>query len=162
MLWREIDNWHQHLSDLLQSYVPENATQRLAWIEPTIRHLETETRWAASAAVALEWVIPLAEEALLQKEISAWVGANDEFALACLALLWSKGVRVPGEIAVTGFDNTSEAYRHDLTSYSLNAEDAVRAMVRHVISPMHDGIRSHALVVPVHGRMVCRASTAGG
>ncbi len=45
---------------------------------------------------------PLVDEALADRDTTAWVAANDSAALACLELLEERGRRVPDRVSVVG------------------------------------------------------------
>jgi DNA-binding LacI/PurR family transcriptional regulator len=75
---------------------------------------------------------PLLERALHSKEITAWVAASDSVALLCLDFLRSRKVRVPEGISVVGFDDSSDAFANDLTSYNFDCPTAVAAMLGHI------------------------------
>jgi DNA-binding GntR family transcriptional regulator len=93
---------------------------------------------------------------------TAVVGANDALALACLGVFWSEGIRVPGEVSVVGFDDTPEAARSGLTSYTFDSLSAAQAMVNFVLEPLRGPYpsRSRRRVVETRGRISIRLSTA--
>jgi DNA-binding LacI/PurR family transcriptional regulator/DNA-binding transcriptional regulator YhcF (GntR family) len=66
---------------------------------------------------------PLFEEARAFPSATAWVAANDETAVEALKYLQSRGVRVPKELSVTGFDDSEQAFDHGLTSYNFNVDE---------------------------------------
>jgi DNA-binding LacI/PurR family transcriptional regulator len=79
-------------------------------------------------------------EALMEKlpmdgSITAIVGANDNVALAVMRWLHRRGVSVPEQISVVGFDDTIEAYSQQLTSYNFNTQTTLRRAIDYVISP---------------------------
>ena len=71
----------------------------------------------------------LLQPLLERRDISAWIAANDQVAVECLAFLHRSGVRVPGDISVAGFDDTLEARLRGLTSYSFNPRATAAALV---------------------------------
>lgn len=87
---------------------------------------------------------------------TALVCANDSAALAALDILRARGVSVPEEISVVGFDDTLEAHQVRLTSYNFGALQAARALVNHVLSPRTRRQRQER--VEVDGFVVKRAS----
>ena len=62
-----------------------------------------------------------------------WVAASDWVALGCMDWLRAKGKRVPGDIALAGFDDSREALRQGLTSVRFDAQMMARAMVRQLL-----------------------------
>jgi DNA-binding LacI/PurR family transcriptional regulator len=79
-------------------------------------------------------LVPILEQALKDRSITAWVAVSDGFALDCLDFLRDRGVGVPGDLSVIGFDDSHEAFRHGLTSYNFNGPALMHAMVAHVLS----------------------------
>ncbi|MBD3216615.1 MAG: hypothetical protein GF311_28630 [Candidatus Lokiarchaeota archaeon] len=95
--------------------------------------LYTIPRKSLARALVRKQVDRLFEKALQQPEITAWVAANDEVALWALDLLAEKGVRVPKEISVMGFDDRTEALQERLTSYNFNFRAIIPAMIDFVL-----------------------------
>jgi len=75
---------------------------------------------------------PALEDAL-SEGVTAFVAFDDTLAALCLRHLRSTGVAVPGTVSVVGFDDSPVALANDLTSYSLNAETAIRMAVGHLL-----------------------------
>lgn len=65
----------------------------------------------------------------LEAPPSAIVCANDIIAIGCMKYLLNTGIRIPGEVAVSGFDNISLAsmYEPALTTAAIPVEDICRA-----------------------------------
>ena len=97
-------------------------------------------------------------QAALDSDSTLWVAASDMVALACLGWLAARGVRVPGDIALAGFDDSREALRHGLTSVRFDAPAMARAMVRQVLSPNPGRHRT----IHYEGTVVLRPSTPLG
>ncbi|MBD3240026.1 MAG: GntR family transcriptional regulator [Chitinivibrionales bacterium] len=77
---------------------------------------------------------PSLERALRLEGCSVWVCENDRLALASLHFLENRNVRIPAQLSVIGFDNSTEASIHGLSSYSFNDEAYIRAMVDTLVS----------------------------
>jgi DNA-binding LacI/PurR family transcriptional regulator len=73
------------------------------------------------------------DQVLRDRSMTAWVGANDSIALGALRFLAGRGVRVPGDLTVVGFDDTEEAFLQQLTSYNFNAPAVMQSMLDHVL-----------------------------
>ncbi|MBW8886887.1 MAG: substrate-binding domain-containing protein [Fibrobacteres bacterium] len=101
----------------------------------------------------LESFSPYLEKALASRS-SLWVAASDWVALACLDWLEAKGVRVPGDVALAGFDDSREALRRGLTSVRFDAPMMARAMVRQVLTQTRERRTIH-----YEGTVVARGST---
>jgi LacI family transcriptional regulator len=72
----------------------------------------------------------LFDRALADRRITAWVAANDTLALAAIRYLRAKGVRVPDDISVIGFDNIPQhAFENRLTSYDFSIGSIVHQML---------------------------------
>lgn len=72
---------------------------------------------------------------LEQPDITACVGANDRMALMIRDHLTRKGVRVPRDISIVGFDDSKAATDKDLTSYSFVFPDIARKVLTYVLAP---------------------------
>jgi DNA-binding LacI/PurR family transcriptional regulator/DNA-binding transcriptional regulator YhcF (GntR family) len=101
--------------------------------------------------------IPLLEGALADGA-TAWIGANDRCALQIHGWLASRGIRVPQDISLAGFDDTAGALRADLTSFRFASADMARAMIRQILS--HRGMSS--TLTRHEGVVVGRGSTGAG
>jgi DNA-binding FadR family transcriptional regulator len=108
-----------------------------------------------------EQLRPSLDAALSDKRITAWVAANDNMAVHCLDFLARKGVGVPTDMSVAGFDDSLEALFHGLTSYNFNEQGVIRAMLARVLtanSPRMGLVhRGGATVIP--GSVNARKST---
>lgn len=78
---------------------------------------------------------PQLEQAVASKGVTAMVACNDSVGLACLEFLRGRGVRVPRDVSVIGFDDTLDAMRVRLTSYNFNNHGAVHAAMAHILNP---------------------------
>lgn len=84
-----------------------------------------------------------------------WVAASDLVARWCLHWLSARGIAVPRDLALAGFDDSREALRHDLTSVRFDAQAMARSMVRQILSPS----RVARKTTRYHGAVVVRGST---
>jgi hypothetical protein len=94
-------------------------------------------------------------EAALASGATLWAAASDRVALGCLDWLSARGLKVPRDLALAGFDDTRDALRHGLTSVRFDAQAMARAMVRQVLSPPSGRRRT----IRYAGTVVARAST---
>ncbi|MBD3242250.1 MAG: GntR family transcriptional regulator [Chitinivibrionales bacterium] len=78
---------------------------------------------------------PILEQASARTEATAWVGQNDEMAIAALDFLSESGVEVPQAVSVLGFDDSPQALVRGLTSYNFGAMAGMHAVVNHVLRP---------------------------
>ncbi len=124
-----------------------------------LRRMSTELSAAMAWAYVEEGLGPLMERALAMPGVSAWVAANDPMALACTEFLRSRGVRVPEDMSVAGFDDSLAAFTADLTSYNFNRTAAVRAAVSYLVSGPARGGASGPRTVEIDGFVTPRGST---
>jgi DNA-binding LacI/PurR family transcriptional regulator len=78
---------------------------------------------------------PLFERALAMPGVSAWVTDTDAFALDALSFLAGRGVRVPQDLSVVGFDDSLEAAFYRLSSYNFNGAAVTDAMLAYLLKP---------------------------
>lgn len=104
---------------------------------------------------------PLMESALADTRITAWVAADDDTALPCLAFLRERGVKVPDRLSVAGFDDGVGSSLQKLTSYNYNGSAYMRAMLAHVLAPgsPESGGPAHG-PIELAGTVVQRRTTA--
>ena len=77
----------------------------------------------------------LFDEAIKDTEISAWVCANDVVAERALDYLKRKRVRIPNDLSVVSYDDSSIAYSKRITSYNFNSTGLVKAMIHFCLNP---------------------------
>ena len=122
---------------------------RAAGLEPRIvGHRD----WSADAGYAFAADAPL--------DFTAVFAANDQIALGVLHALAERGVRVPEDVSVVGFDDVPECrhflpplttVRQDFAALGVRAVETVLAMLR------HEGSASDSRIAPT---LVVRSSTA--
>jgi diguanylate cyclase (GGDEF)-like protein len=94
------------------------------------------------------------------RDFDAVVAANDDMAMGVLDALHEHGIRIPEDVAVVGFDNTSGAYRADppLTSVDAQLEEQGQAAARLLLGQLAGVNVPGRLRVPAP--LVIRASSA--
>jgi DNA-binding LacI/PurR family transcriptional regulator len=124
-----------------------------------LRKLQTHA-WSLSRLAALRVVMqPLLKRAASLKGVTAWVCANDDTALSALDFLEQRGVRVPRDVSVVGFDDVFDALGRGLTTYNFDRAGAMCAMVNYFLGPSWRNQRRAAFTY-VQGYVVERG-TAG-
>jgi len=103
----------------------------------------------------LQTLEPLLVRALADRTITAWVCSNDNQALMAIRWLRERGVDVPGQISIAGFDDSNRGQDQGLTSWSFGEMELAEAMVRHLVHPVVG-----AGVARIEGALVARGSTA--
>lgn len=103
---------------------------------------------------------PLFEEALTHADATAWVAHNDVVGLKAMEFLRERGISVPRDISVVGFDNRPEASAAGLTSYDHNGSGLVRAMLDCILGgPLWSRTHRSRGDIEVPGSVIERAST---
>ena len=97
--------------------------------------------------------------AALDDRVTAVVAENDWMAIRCLSWLDTEGIRPGRDLSVAGFDDTVDAFMHNLTSYNFNCESTAHSMLQHLLGramPRHD---KKAAIFEVEGFVTARRST---
>lgn len=116
---------------------------------------------AVSSEIAHGRLIQLLDRNPWARSAGAWAVVADGFAVDCVDYLRGKGVRVPEDISVIGFDDTHEAFLHGLTSYNFNGQALMHAMVGHVLAPRTaGGLARRDKPIEVDGFITVRRTTA--
>jgi DNA-binding LacI/PurR family transcriptional regulator len=105
---------------------------------------------------------PLLDDALSEsrrKGCTIWVAESDGLALGALAFLRSRGIRVPQDISIVGYDNSREASEQGLSSYSLNGPAYMHAMLRWVLGAAPSLRERRQVPVEFEGFVVERSTT---
>jgi DNA-binding LacI/PurR family transcriptional regulator/DNA-binding GntR family transcriptional regulator len=104
---------------------------------------------------------PLFEKALACKDATAWVCASDGLAFTALEFAQNRGIAVPGDISIVGFDNEPVfAAKARLTSYDFNANGFVHRMLNFISHPPRPRGAYHHSAIEVEGMVIARGSTA--
>jgi DNA-binding LacI/PurR family transcriptional regulator/DNA-binding transcriptional regulator YhcF (GntR family) len=103
--------------------------------------------------------VPLFEEALARRNITAWVCANDAIAFSALRFLEKKGKKIPADISLAGFDNVPATFELSLTSYDFNMGAMTHQMLAFIQHPEGALFKKAAEIINVEGRVIERRST---
>jgi DNA-binding LacI/PurR family transcriptional regulator len=111
--------------------------------------------WSAASGYAAASAMPL------DAGVTAVIAANDQMALGALLALERRGVSVPGDMSVTGFDDIPEAayYRPPLTTVSIDYAQQGRVLLERMLRAIDPALVAtpEATTPP---RLVVRESTA--
>lgn len=119
---------------------------------------EAQSRMEARLRLARK-LFELLPAVAARAEHSAWVGANDEVALACMDLLDARPAGQARPLLI-GFDNSTESGAFGLTSYSFSEEALVSSMIRYLLDPRATRrLNGSNSVFSVPGRLVERLTT---
>jgi LacI family transcriptional regulator len=96
-------------------------------------------------------------------DLDAVVAGNDRMALGAMHTIRVRGLRIPEDVAVTGFDDIPEAawYAPPLTSVSQPLAEMGRQSVRTLLAHVKDDAKQPNSI-PLRADLVVRASTVGG
>jgi DNA-binding LacI/PurR family transcriptional regulator len=97
---------------------------------------------------------PLFRQALKERDITAWVGANDQVMQSAIQFLSSMGRSDRNSLAVIGFDNTSSAFQFDFTSFDFDFPQIAVRILRYLLRPSDFEKSGNRISVP--GFMVNR------
>lgn len=136
----------------------ESVEQRETWIDDKFYSFHSDTYLLRRALQSL--MAPLFERALRDTGATAWAGVNDWVALVAMAYVRERGVAVPKQLALAGFDDTFEAFSHGLTSYDFNMPALVHAMLDHVLRPPSPRRTAPLAPLEIPGTVLARTSTA--
>ncbi|MBD3242737.1 MAG: GntR family transcriptional regulator, partial [Chitinivibrionales bacterium] len=103
----------------------------------------------------------LCEKALSVPHATAWVAESDYVALRALQFLADRGMQVPRDLSVIGFDDIEIAFHNGLTTYNFNIEAIMQAMVEHILRPVpYSPSRGPGKRIVIEGRVISRRTTA--
>jgi signal transduction histidine kinase/DNA-binding LacI/PurR family transcriptional regulator/DNA-binding response OmpR family regulator/HPt (histidine-containing phosphotransfer) domain-containing protein len=117
------------LREIIQHLIEDHDQRRLAFIKGPAYNMDSEERYKVYRDMLAEYNLPFdlnlvtegnflyrsgedAVQTLLderQMDVDAIIAANDDMALGVLAALQARGVKVPEQIVVTGFDDSDGA-----------------------------------------------------
>jgi LacI family transcriptional regulator len=105
-----------------------------------------------------------ATRALLDRvpDLDAIMAANDRMALGALHVIRSRGIRVPDDVAVSGFDDIEDAawFAPPLTSVRQPLTEMGREAVRTLLAEVRDG-SAPPKTIPLQATLMVRESTIG-
>ncbi|MDB5106598.1 MAG: HTH-type transcriptional regulator [Fibrobacteres bacterium] len=104
-------------------------------------------------------VEPILTAALQEPGLTACLGANDRMALLARDHLVKKGVRIPRDMSVLGFDDSKAATDNDLSSYSFTFSEIARKVLTHVLSPRQRSQAHEGNAVECEGLLIERGSS---
>jgi DNA-binding LacI/PurR family transcriptional regulator/DNA-binding transcriptional regulator YhcF (GntR family) len=104
-------------------------------------------------------VEPILSAAMQESGVTAYVGANDRMALLASDHLVKKGVRIPRDVSVIGFDDSKAATDNDLTSYSFTFAELARKILAYVLSPRQRLPQHESGAMECEGLLVERGSS---
>jgi hypothetical protein len=114
----------------------------------------------ASRALQTMILYPLFEQAARRKDVTAWICATDGIALTALQFCRERGIAVPKDLSITGFDNEPiEAVEERLTTFDFNTQGAIDAILHYITSPTRQRGPHHHVPVEIEGMVILRETT---
>jgi DNA-binding LacI/PurR family transcriptional regulator len=104
-------------------------------------------------------VEPILTAAMAEPGITACVGANDRMALLARDHMNKKGVRIPRDMSVLGFDDSKAATDNDLSSYSFTFSEIARKILSYVLSPRQRQQAQDGNAIECEGQLIERGSS---
>lgn len=101
---------------------------------------------------------PMFNKALEDREITAWVIANDFAATIAIDYLKEKNIRIPDDLSIISFDNTLDAMENYLTSYDFNNNGIISLILRFILAPHTVKAGRSGKCIEVEGNLVIRRS----
>jgi LacI family transcriptional regulator len=92
---------------------------------------------------------------------TAFIAVNDETAIGALLEFQARGVRVPEDISIVGFNNQAicQMTRPRLTSVDQQIGETMAAGTRVLLASMRGSARSRGTVLQIEGKLIRREST---
>ncbi|MET0297357.1 MAG: LacI family DNA-binding transcriptional regulator [Microbacterium sp.] len=114
----------------------------------------TSGDWSAASGYRAAQTVPF------DAGVTAIVVANDQMALGTLRALTERGIRVPEDVSITGFDDTPESafYSPPLTTVHGDFDLQGRAVFARLLRLIESGVPDESVRAPA--RLVLRGSTA--
>jgi len=134
-------------------------------VHPDLRHnidelvFDPPKRWEILCGLAemQRWLKPRLEEALADRDITAWVLVNDHVASYAHDILARHNMKPPHRVSLISFDDSLAALRKGITSYNFNASAHATAMLDHLLRPFSSG---RSGIMELKGSIIQRRSTA--
>ncbi len=104
-------------------------------------------------------VEPILTAAMNETGLTACVGANDRMALLARDHFIKKGLRIPKDISVLGFDDSKAATDNDLSSYSFTFSEISRKVLSYVLSPRQAIVGQQNNLSECEGLLIERGSS---
>jgi DNA-binding LacI/PurR family transcriptional regulator len=133
----------------------------IAFRETMVNRIAVDARACMLLELQADHLGRMFSNAVSDRSVTAWIGANDDAAVECILYLRAKGIAVPDTISVLGFDDSATALTYRLSSYSFNPVGAMHMMLEHITRPQSPLFRSHpaGACVPASGYVNQRMTT---
>jgi DNA-binding LacI/PurR family transcriptional regulator len=98
-------------------------------------------------------------QAIADRSCTAWVAPTDELAVYAMRFLRRRGVRIPEEVSVVGFDGDPIGFENGLTSFDFDFYNIARQMLSFIAHPLRTTTFTKSNVIEMPGYLIHRAST---
>lgn len=143
------------LGALLEALEGDLSGHGQEWLAAPLRQAYGLFRLASRTGFALREPV----ERLRAWRPTAVVAANDVMAMTAMHQLRRAGIRIPGDMAFTGFDDDKHAADGNLTSYSFNMPNIAASMLHYVLAPEKAAPADRFGVLECRGVLIERATT---
>jgi len=124
-------------------------------------NLITSSSWYLWNTWTEKKLVPLLEELLKNKKVTAWVAANDVIGATIVSFLQQKRICVPHAISVCSFDDTKVATSLRFDSYDFGLLNYAEQIVTFLLQLRHPGIEwENKKVITLRGSVIQRGSVA--
>jgi len=151
---------HRSINDDIEETLSQHAAPDYVMYEYDLTVLEGMAKTVVDRVQERRVARTLCEQALARAGITALVCVSDNIAVECQDLLRERGVDVPRDMALTGFDDSLTAVSRKLTSYQFNTDGLALAASNHIVEGHRPDYLGHGSVyLTVAGTVMLRESS---
>jgi len=107
-----------------------------------------------------EEMLPLYRRAIRDRRITAWVAANDQQAESAILFLRDRNIRIPEQLSIVSFNDSTRAWKYQVSSYNFNVASVAVAMVGFVLGRPPYFRKSGVQVITIDGMVINRSTAA--
>ncbi|MBD3319930.1 MAG: GntR family transcriptional regulator [Chitinivibrionales bacterium] len=145
-IWSALQAWKKRFPGDLHEYLDNEGIDRITLCCATAELYRLSTE--------------LCRQALANREVTAWVCANDTIAVMANDYCASQGIAVPEQISLLGFDNQQGAIQRRISSYDFNVRAAAHSIFDFVTRPNLFTEHNKKKHIEIDGFIIERRSTA--
>lgn len=113
--------------------------EKTPFSQKQVESIESNIDWIFNTSIYRQkleiFLQPLFKQAILNKNITAWVCADDYMAFGALQFLRENHLKIPESISVVGFEDVPDAFNSGLTTYNYDAPGVMQTMVAYIFNP---------------------------
>lgn len=136
------------IRDRLRAYLAAEISSELTIdeIHRAVDELQYTVRFARDTHAQTRFVAQIADSVWKERDCTAWICETDRLAVHCLEHCKARGIRVPNDLSIIGFDDSFDAFTHSLTSYNFNRYTQLSLIFDHFFSTTHGRLRTGARI----------------